>query len=217
MNHETILGTTNMNGNNVFLSTDDTTRSEWMHVVTGIGISTICFINSTNTYFILQKQKSETTSRETSQRKIRKPRGLCCNGFVHLKCKTSGNVRIRRIIYRWQSHPVQWWSDIHMWLNDHLFPPNPTPVILKVILEIHIHAWWRHKKETFSALLALCAGNSPVSGEIPAQRPVMQKFDIFFDLRLNERFSKQSLGQWFETPPRSFWRHCNAKQISDNK
>ena len=41
--------------------------------------------------------------------------------------------------------------------------------------------------ETFSALLAICAGNSPVTGEFPAQRPVMHSFDDFFDLRLNKR------------------------------
>ena len=28
-------------------------------------------------------------------------------------------------------------------------------------------SWWRHQMETFSALLALCAGNSPVTGEFP--------------------------------------------------
>ena len=39
--------------------------------------------------------------------------------------------------------------------------------------------------ETFFALLALCAGNSPVTGEFPAQRPVTRSFDAFFDLRLN--------------------------------
>ena len=44
--------------------------------------------------------------------------------------------------------------------------------------------------ETFSALLAICAGNSPVTGEFPAQRPVTRSFDIFFDLRLNKRLSK---------------------------
>ena len=38
--------------------------------------------------------------------------------------------------------------------------------------------------ETFSALLAICAGNSPVTGEFPAQRPLTRSFDIFFDLRL---------------------------------
>ena len=39
--------------------------------------------------------------------------------------------------------------------------------------------------ETFSALLAICAGNSPVPGEFPTQRPVTRSFDVFFDLRLN--------------------------------
>ena len=46
--------------------------------------------------------------------------------------------------------------------------------------------WWRHQMETYSALLAFCAGNSPVSGEFPTQRPVTRGFDVFFDLRLNE-------------------------------
>ena len=34
--------------------------------------------------------------------------------------------------------------------------------------------------ETFSAFLAICAGNSPVPGEFPAQRPVTRSFDFFF-------------------------------------
>ena len=38
--------------------------------------------------------------------------------------------------------------------------------------------------ETFSALLAICAGNSSVTGEFPAQKPVTWSFAIFFDLRL---------------------------------
>ena len=48
--------------------------------------------------------------------------------------------------------------------------------------------WWRHQMETFSALLAIYAGNSPVTGEFPAQRLVTRSFDIFFDLRLNQRW-----------------------------
>ena len=63
--------------------------------------------------------------------------------------------------------------------------------------------------ETFSALLALCVGNSPVTGEFPSQRPVIRSFDVFFDLCLNKRLSKQSRRWWFETPSRSLWRHCN--------
>ena len=42
--------------------------------------------------------------------------------------------------------------------------------------------WWRHQMETFSALLAFCVGNSPVTGEFPTQRPVTRSFDAFFDL-----------------------------------
>ena len=71
-------------------------------------------------------------------------------------------------------------------------------------------AWWRHQMEKFSALLAICAGNSPVPGEFPAQRPVTRSFGVFFDLRPNKRLSKQSWGWWFETPSRPLWRHRNG-------
>ena len=71
-------------------------------------------------------------------------------------------------------------------------------------------AWWLHQMETFSALLALCAGNSPVTGEFPTQRPVTRSFDVFFDLRLNKLLSKRSKRRRFETPSRSLWRHCNG-------
>ena len=60
----------------------------------------------------------------------------------------------------------------------------------------------------------LCAGNSPVPGELPAQRPVTRSFDVFFDLRLNKRLSKKSWGWWFETLSRSLWRHCNLSLSS---
>ena len=81
----------------------------------------------------------------------------------------------------------------------------------EMLCEVHmVIPWWRHQMETFSALLAICAGNSPVPGEFPTQRPVTRSFDVFFDLRLNKWLSKQSWGWWFETPPCSLWRHCNA-------
>ena len=63
--------------------------------------------------------------------------------------------------------------------------------------------------ETFSALLALCDGYPPVTGGFSSQRPVMRSFDVFFDLRLHKRLSKQSGRQWFESPSRSLWRHCH--------
>ena len=46
-------------------------------------------------------------------------------------------------------------------------------------------SWRRHQMDTLSALLAISAGNSPVPGEFPAQRPVTRSFDFFSDLRLN--------------------------------
>ena len=46
--------------------------------------------------------------------------------------------------------------------------------------------------------------------EFPAQRPVTRSFDVFFDLSLNKRLSKQSRGWWFETQSRPLWRHCNV-------
>ena len=66
---------------------------------------------------------------------------------------------------------------------------------------------WKH-----SALLALCAGNSPVPGEFPSQRPVTRSFDVFLDLRPNKR-SKQWWGWCFETLSSPLWRHCNDKKI----
>ena len=59
------------------------------------------------------------------------------------------------------------------------------------------------------ALLAICAGNSPVPGEFRT-KAVTWSFDAFFDLRLNKRLSKQSWGWWFETQPCPLWRHCNV-------
>ena len=47
-------------------------------------------------------------------------------------------------------------------------------------------------------------------GEFPTQRTVTRSFDVFFDLRLNKRLSKQSWGWWFETLSLSLWRHCNG-------
>ena len=51
-------------------------------------------------------------------------------------------------------------------------------------------------------------------GEFPAQRPVTRSFDVFFDLRLNKRLSKQPWGWWFETLSWSLRRQCNVNKIS---
>ena len=53
--------------------------------------------------------------------------------------------------------------------------------------------------EKFSALLAFCAGNSPVTGEFPAQRPVAWSFDVFFDLHLTVEQRMETLVIWDAT------------------
>ena len=86
-----------------------------------------------------------------------------------------------------------------------------------------MHRWCRLNRlhmmtssnELIFALLVICAGNSPFTGEFPAQRQVTRSFDVFFDLRLNKRLGKQSCGWWFDTPSRPLWRQCN--DISDWK
>ena len=80
-----------------------------------------------------------------------------------------------------------------------------------------LSSWWRDQMETFSALLAHCASNSPVAGEFPEQRPVTRRFDVLFELRLNKQFSKQSWGWWFETPSHPLWRHCNDERSTTTK
>ena len=86
-------------------------------------------------------------------------------------------------------------------------------MIVWLNIRIIFLSWRRHEMETFSALLALCAGNSPVTGEFPAQRPVTGSFDAFVVLHLNKQLSKQSWGWWFETHSCSSFRHCNEWHV----
>ena len=45
-------------------------------------------------------------------------------------------------------------------------------------------------------------------------RSVTRSFNIFIDLRLNKRLSKQSRRWWFKTPSRLLWCHCNGLEMS---
>ena len=78
---------------------------------------------------------------------------------------------------------------------------------------IIMHAFesrWRHQMEPFSALVALCAENSPVPVNSPHKGQRRGALMFSFDLHLNKRLSKQPWGWWFETPSLSLWRHCNV-------
>ena len=84
---------------------------------------------------------------------------------------------------------------------------------------LHIHsaggkvtAWWRHQMETFSALLALCVGNSPV----PVNSPHKGRWRgalMFSLICFNKQLGKKPWGWWFETPSWSLWRHYNVETV----
>ena len=68
--------------------------------------------------------------------------------------------------------------------------------------------------ESFSALLALCEGNPPVTDGFPPWRPATRIIHVRFALHLNKRLRRQSRRRWFEMSSRWLWRHCNDKRIS---
>ena len=78
-----------------------------------------------------------------------------------------------------------------------------------------VATWWRHQMETFSTLLAICAGKSPVPVNSPHKRPVTRSFDVYFDLRLNKRLCKQAWGWWLETLLCPLWCHRNDHRNID--
>ena len=61
--------------------------------------------------------------------------------------------------------------------------------------------------------LPFSEGNSPITGELPSQRPVTRSFGIFLDLK---RLSKPSRRRWFETLSHSLWRNCNDENQTFN-
>ena len=107
------------------------------------------------------------------------------------------------------------WNFIHIFFCMKTFGSWHEIQSLMVQLIKYEGSWWCHQMETFPALLAVCAGNSPVTGEFPAQRPVSRSFAVFFDLCLNKRLCKQSWGWWFETQTHPLWRHCNVLAGND--
>ena len=94
------------------------------------------------------------------------------------------------------------------------FPSQPLHCcsLLSLIECVNGQSWWHHEMASFSVLLALCVGNSPVTGKFPSQRPVTQGFEVFFDLCLNKQLRKQSWGRWFETPLHPLRRHSNVSR-----
>ena len=124
------------------------------------------------------------------------PPKVCSKSFV---VKETGRENISQCFTK--AAP---WGIFFIWYDPLKVAEGGQDVILTIF------RWWRHQMESFSTLLTICAGNSPVTGEFLAQRPVTRSFDVFSDLRLNKQLSKQPWGWWFETPSCPLWHHCNV-------
>ena len=88
-------------------------------------------------------------------------------------------------------HSMEWWLLV-----------GPHPIIILCMMT-------SSNGTIFRVTGPLC-GEFTGPGEFPAQRPVTQSFDVFFDLCLKTRLSTQPWGWWFETPPWSLWRHWSS-------
>ena len=81
-------------------------------------------------------------------------------------------------------------------------------IYMKILIsELYIYwscryTWWRHQMETFSALLALCAGNSPVIGEFPHEG--QWRWTLMFSLIY------ASINSWVNNREASYLRHHHA-------
>ena len=79
-------------------------------------------------------------------------------------------------------------------------------------IEICMYMMTSSNGNIFRVTGPLC-GEFTGPGEFPTQRPVTRSFDVFLDLRLNKRLSKQPWGWWFETPSWSLWRQRNEQDL----
>ena len=79
--------------------------------------------------------------------------------------------------------PIVWRRQLNTGFNGDRFQLRKSSsghfiLLWNLISCANFHSWWRHQVETFSALLAICAGNSPFPGEFPTRRPVTRSFDV---------------------------------------
>ena len=129
------------------------------------------------------------------------------SGADQRKYQSSASLAFVRGIHRWlvflhYKGPVtrkMFPLDDVIMNNDHL---ATSPV------KKHQHMMTSSNGNIFRVTGPLC-GEFTGPGEFPTQGPMTRSFDVFFDLRLNKRLSKQPWCWWFETPSWSLWRHCN--------
>ena len=121
--------------------------------------------------------------------------GPWCRFNTHRHKPITWSLEISPLWNQNPKNPVCWFNikmPFHQYINQHC--ANKTslrPFIFTMMTSSN--------GNIFRVTGPLC-GEFTGPGEFPTQRPVTRSFDIYFDLRLNKRLSKQPWGWWFETP-----------------
>ena len=93
-------------------------------------------------------------------------------------------TKMRTGLFQWNNDHQRFMYIVVTW---YLHEMQQNSGMIFSFMPLHGYIIRRHQMETFSVLLALCAGNSPVTGEFPAQRPVTRSLAVFFDLRQKKK------------------------------
>ena len=102
--------------------------------------------------------------------------------YMIMACKRAyGSFRLMVKLSNWFSCKIKSWRDFN-WL---------------VAVCVHVCAFITMPSSNGNIFRVTGPLWGGFTGEFPAQRPMTWSFDVFFDLRLNKRLSKQSWGWWF--------------------
>ena len=101
---------------------------------------------------------------------------------------------------------TKYWFEVNVWID--VQSMSIQWALLSAIKYLVCAMMTSSNGNIFRVTGPLC-GEFTGPGQFPTQRPVTRSFDVFFDLRLNKRSSKQPWGWWFETPSWTLWRQCN--------
>ena len=114
----------------------------------------------------------------------------------------------------------QWGKYDHVMINplaDQVLWTTSWNAFLLTIMFVSFYSWWRHPKWKHFPRYWLFVKGIPGHRWIPLTKASDAELWFFFYLRLNKRFSKQSRRRRFETPSRSFWRHCNVIFVPEGR
>ena len=138
-----------------------------------------------------------------------------CATFIYWQMTNSVRKWLKFVV---RNQHFEWWKVIDMQAISYIRKMCCTRHVLNRLLHLSMGNHFMSNMMTssngniFRVTGPLC-GEFTGPGEFPTQRPVTRSFDVFFNLRLNKRLSKQPWGWWFETLSRPLWRHCNEFKI----